>query len=311
MIFAGQAVCCVRGRFAPSPTGPLHFGSLVAALGSFLEARTRGGEWWVRLEDLDRARERPGAADAILHTLDAYGLHWDGSVQYQSRRQALYRDVLDRLGRCGLTYPCACSRTTLATQARRGPEGLIYPGTCRAGLAPGARARATRFRCAAGMIGFEDQVQGPVALDLARELGDFILLRADAVPAYQLAVVVDDHDQGINQVVRGADLLLSTLRQEALRRALDWPSPSYAHLPLALDSQGRKLSKSAQAYPVDARNPLPSLLAAWRFLGQAPVPREVVTLADFWSFAPLHWSLTRIPGERAQSSPSLHGYPLI
>jgi glutamyl-Q tRNA(Asp) synthetase len=295
-----------RGRFAPSPTGPLHFGSLIAALGSFLDARAAGGTWLVRMEDLDRVREVPGAATAILRLLDAYGLHWDGAVAYQHRRRDLYDGALAELRRRRLLYPCGCSRKALAAVARRGPEGAIYPGTCRSGLRPGTEARTQRFRVPPGEVAINDRIRGRLALDVSEELGDFVLLRADGIPAYQLAVVVDDAAQGINQVVRGADLLLCTLRQRRLQQALDLPGPGYAHLPLALDSQGRKLSKSAADLPLETTNPLASLARAWAFLGQEPLPDTLDRLEDFWAFAIGHWSLARVPRESAPASSIIH-----
>ena len=202
-----------RGRFAPSPTGPLHFGSLVAALGSFLDARRHGGEWLVRMEDLDRQREVPGAADHILRTLDAFGFAWDGPVLRQSDRTAAYAEALDQLRRAGLLFACACSRAEIARRGRPGPEGRIYPGTCRAGLPTGHHARALRIRIDGAAVGFQDRFQGHIRQDLEQEVGDFVVRRADGVHAYQLAVVVDDAHQRITQVVRGADLVLSTPRQ--------------------------------------------------------------------------------------------------
>ncbi|WPL16696.1 Glutamyl-Q tRNA(Asp) synthetase [Thiorhodovibrio winogradskyi] len=284
-----------RGRFAPSPTGPLHFGSLVAALGSYLDARAAGGDWLVRIEDLDHHREMPGAAAGLLRTLERFGLHWDGAIVYQRQRLSLYQDALADLRRRGRAYPCGCSRKEIAANARSGPEGPVYPGTCRTGPPPGRGARTLRIRAPAGEIAIEDRIQGRVALDVHAELGDFVIHRADGIPAYQLAVVVDDAAQGITQIVRGADLLLSSLRQRILRQALNLPCPSLAHLPIVLDSQGRKLSKSDSARPLDASDPLPSLGRAWGFLGQMPLPRELDRLEDFWSFAIAHWSPARIP----------------
>lgn len=295
-----------RGRFAPSPTGPLHFGSLVAALGSFVDARAAGGAWLVRMEDLDRARELPGAAASILRTLERLGLHWDEAVVYQHRRLALYRDALADLDRRALTYPCGCSRKMIAASARVGPEGPVYPGTCRDGLKPGAKARTRRFRVPPGEIAMIDRIRGRVALDVSTELGDFVLHRADGIPAYQLAVVVDDAAQGINQVVRGTDLLLCSLRQGLLQQALGLPCPDYAHLPLALDSQGRKLSKSAADTPLESTAPLTSLRRAWAFLGQEPLPSGVDQLKDFWAFAIAHWSPHRVPLGSALPSSAVH-----
>jgi len=288
------------GRFAPSPTGPLHFGSLVAALGSFLEARSRRGEWRLRIEDLDRPREVPGAADGILATLEAFGLVWDGSVAYQSRRTAAYRDALEALRRSGQVYPCACTRQDLRHHGRPGPEGPIYPGTCRDGLPPDARERVLRLRTPAQRVAIRDRVQGDITQNLAAEVGDFVLRRADGLFAYQLAVVVDDAWQGINDVVRGADLLLSTPRQVYLQTLLGLPRPGYAHLPLAVDRDGRKLSKQLASRPVDSRHPGPALRAALQHLGQEPPPGSAERPAEILDWAIHHWGLQRVPPLRSR-----------
>lgn len=285
------------GRFAPSPTGPLHFGSLVAALGSYLEAKARGGRWLVRIEDVDRPRCRPEHADDILATLDAFGFEWDGDVLYQSRRTARYREALESLKAQDAVYPCGCTRAELA-QAPPGVDGApVYPGTCRAGLPPGKTARSWRLRVT-GEIGFDDLVQGPQHQALEREAGDCVLLRADGLFAYQLAVVVDDADQGVDHVVRGADLIHSTARQIFLQRLLGFPTPEYAHLPVAVDAAGAKLSKQTLAAPVDARDPAAALHAAARFLGHNP-PRRLAS-ADFWRWARENWRLDRVPHVMSQ-----------
>ncbi len=284
-----------RGRFAPSPTGPLHFGSLVAAVGSFLDARHHNGAWLVRMEDLDRGREVPGAADAILHTLDALGLHWDESVAYQGTRTGAYAEALDRLRRLGLIYPCGCSRRHIAAAGLSGPEGPIYPGTCRAGLAPNRRARSLRLRVPAERVTFVDRIQGRIEQDIAAEIGDFVLRRADDIHAYQLAVVVDDAWQGITDVARGADLAASTPRQILLQRALGLPTPAYAHLPLVLDALGRKLSKSDAAAPVDPEDPLPAGLLALGYLGQPMPPERPANVAELWEWAIPAWNIRHVP----------------
>ncbi len=249
-----------RGRFAPSPTGRLHFGSLVAALGSWLFARAAAGSWIVRMEDVDREREVAGAAADILATLAAFGFASDEAVAYQSARAALYADALARLEHDGHAYPCWCSRSDLE------PYAGIHPAACIA--TPGARAPAWRLRVGDAAPAFDDRVQGAQRQDLARDVGDFVIWRADGACAYQLAVVVDDAAQGVDQVVRGADLLDSTPRQILLQRLLGLPTPAYAHLPLVLGVDGHKLSKHAAALPVDGGDPLPALRAALRFLGQ-------------------------------------------
>ncbi|MCC6608568.1 MAG: tRNA glutamyl-Q(34) synthetase GluQRS [Burkholderiales bacterium] len=299
-----------RGRFAPSPTGPLHFGSLVAAVGSRADARAHGGDWLVRIEDLDVARESPGAADAILRALEALGMGWDGAVIYQSRRADAYRAALARLTSAGLTYPCGCSRKEIAdsavcfgdTVAARAdsPREQIYPGTCRNGLPPGRAPRAIRCRVDNRPIDFEDAVQGAVRQCLAREVGDFVLLRADGVYAYQLAVVVDDAEQGLTDVVRGADLLDSTPRQIHLQRALGYPVPRYCHLPVATDARGDKLSKQTRAAPIDPGRPFEALARALAFLGHAP-PADLGDVEALWAWATDRWDRARIPRARAAS----------
>ncbi len=289
----------IRGRFAPSPSGPLHFGSLTAALGSWLTARQAGGEWLLRIEDIDPPREKPGAADAILRTLEASGLHWDGAVLYQSRRQAAYLEALEKLVDKRLAYPCACSRKEVAQSARRGAEGPIYAGRCRNGIGNPDKPPAVRLRVEDEAIGFEDRVVGWYQQNLAVEIGDFVIRRADGLFAYQLAVVVDDAFQGINQVVRGADLLSSTPRQILLQNRLGLPRPAYVHLPLALDRKGRKLSKSDQARPLDDQAPLPSLLTAWAFLGQHPPEAPPGSTEEFLAWAIKAWDLSRVAASAA------------
>jgi len=287
-----------RGRFAPSPTGPLHLGSMVAAVGSFLEARHRGGEWLVRMEDLDPPREAPGAADDILRTLEAFGLHWDGEVVYQSRRHALYEEALEKLQVLGALYACACSRREIADSSVSGVDGLVYPGTCRAGIAPGRAPRAWRVKVDGQKIEFIDAIQGRMNRDLAADFGDFVVRRADGFFAYQLAVVVDDAAQGITGIVRGADLIESTPRQIHLQRLLGLPTPEYLHLPVALNAQSEKLSKQTLAAPLDAARPLPALFQVMRFLGQDVPPEPAAgSLADFWRWAVPHWDMTRVPRE--------------
>lgn len=261
-----------RGRFAPSPSGRLHFGSLVAALGSWLFARAAGGEWLVRIEDFDRERVVQGASEDILATLRAFGFESDRPVIRQSERDAVYRAALDRLQRRDLVYPCWCSRSDLA------PFRGVHPPHCVAGVDT-ARTPAWRLRVPDETIQFVDAVQGPQRQDLRREVGDFVVWRVEGTTAYQLAVVVDDAAQDVTAVVRGADLLDSTPRQILLQRLLGLPRPEYAHLPLALGADGRKLSKHERSLPVDAHDPLPSLRAALQFLGQpAPHARNVRAL---------------------------------
>jgi len=287
-----------RGRFAPSPTGPLHFGSLLAAVASFADARAHDGVWLLRIEDLDRPRAVPGAAEAIQRTLRAFGFEWDEPVVFQSARLDAYDAALARLEALGLVYGCGCSRAEIAVRARAGLEGPIYPGTCRDGLPPGRKARSLRLRTAADPIDFEDRIQGRHGHSVAESIGDFVLRRADGLHAYQLAVVVDDAWQGVTHVVRGADLLLSTPRQIGLQRALGLPTPIHAHVPLVLDDQGRKLSKSLAAAPVDGADPLPALRLAWHLLGQES--QAATSPHDFWRHAIAGWRIERVP-------PSLSG----
>lgn len=289
------------GRFAPSPTGPLHFGSLVAALASWLDARAAGGRWILRMEDLDKPREQPGAADAILRQLEALGLSWDGPVLVQSRREARYREALDRLARSGLTYPCACSRREIADSALGIDGAHIYPGTCRTGLPPGRPARAMRLRTSGEPIRFVDRVQGECRQNVEHEVGDFVVMRADGLFAYQLAVVVDDADQGITDVVRGADLLDSTARQILLQRDLGYATPRYAHVPVAVNAAGEKLSKQTGAAAIDAAQGARALARALVFLGHPP-PIDLPS-RDLLSWARAHWDIRRVPRARLLSAP--------
>src|SRR5512142_3436174 len=236
-----------HGRFAPSPTGPLHFGSLIAAAASGLDARAAGGRWSVRIEDVDSPRTVAGAADAILRTLEACGLEWDGEVVHQSARTALYDAALQRLRESGRVYRCRCTRREVADSGIAGIEGAVYPGTCRDRAIGEEESGSWRFRVPAGIAEFDDRVQGRIAQDVARDVGDFVLVRRDGLHAYQLAVVVDDAAQGITDVVRGADLLASTARQILLQRALGLPTPRYLHFPVAVDARGVKLSKQNRA----------------------------------------------------------------
>ncbi len=310
-----------RGRFAPSPTGPLHFGSLVAALGSYLDARANGGEWLVRIEDLDPPREMPGAADHILFTLDACGFEWTGAVLYQSTRLETYERALTSLEARGFIYRCRCTRKEIAdavaARTRRtvhqpgsadqlaledpATRELVYPGTCRAATQPILGACAKRIKVGAARIAFIDALQGHIEQSLADEVGDFVLQRADGLFAYQLAVVVDDAEQGITDIVRGADLLDSTPRQIFLGHILDHPPIQYLHLPVAVDATGAKLSKQTRATPVDPHiAPAAPLCAALRFLGHAPPPdapswspREIIA----WGVS--NWRRLNLPKTRA------------
>lgn len=289
------------GRFAPSPTGPLHFGSLVTALASALDARARGGQWLVRIEDVDTTRTMPGAAESILATLRTLGFEPDGPVRVQSQSEcsAAYESALARLAAQGRTFPCACTRREIADSALVRPGGeTVYPGTCRHGMPDGRSGRAIRVRVPDVTIGFDDIVQGRLEQALAAEVGDFVVKRADGLFAYQLAVVVDDAAQGVTHVVRGADLLDSTPRQILLQRLLGLPTPAYLHVPVALDAAGEKLSKQTLAAPIDPATPLDALRRALAFLGQDP-PR-LATVSDFWTWAIGNWRRERIPEARTR-----------
>lgn len=279
------------GRFAPSPSGPLHFGSLLAALGSYLVARSQGGRWLVRMEDLDPPREMPGAADLILRTLEAYGLEWDGEVIYQSHRHDRYQAVLDELHARGLTYYCHCTRAQIQA------AGGLYPGTCRtAGLGPqGAAVRLWQHQ---PVDHFVDALHGEIRVDERLAAEDFILKRRDGLFAYNLAVVIDDADSGITQVVRGADLIEPTVRQISLYQALGRPVPDWLHLPLALGAPGMKLSKQnhAPALPLDA--PGPQIWWALSFLGQCPPEELKHQHKPLLDWAIRHWQLARVPRQQ-------------
>lgn len=288
-----------RGRFAPSPTGPLHFGSLVAAVGSYLEARIHNGEWLLRIEDVDAPRCRPEYEAAILRTLECFGFQWDGAVMRQSERIAAYRAAFEKLRHEGLVFGCACTRREIGDSTLGSDGSPVYPGTCREGLPEGRAARAWRLRVEDREVAFVDAVQGPVSQNLAKDAGDFVLLRADGLFAYQLAVVADDAEQGIIHVVRGADLLDSTPRQIYLQQCLGLPTPQYAHLPVAVNDAGEKLSKQTLAPPLDDSRPSPALWQALAFLGQRP-PQDLhaASIAEIWNWAIMNWSLVRVPRVR-------------
>lgn len=292
-----------RGRFAPTPSGPLHFGSMVAAVGSFLDARSRGGTWLVRIDDLDPPRTVPGAAGAILRCLEAFGMHWDGAVEYQSTRSDAYHAALHQLRHSGRIYPCACSRKEISDAGLAGVEGAVYPGTCRNGLGAGHEARALRVRTDGAVVEFDDTLQGHVRQDLQNEIGDFVLYRADHAFAYHLACAVDDAEQGITDVVRGADLIASTPRQIHLQKLLGLPTPAYLHLPVAVNAAGEKLSKQTRAPAVDEAHPTETIAHVLRFLEHAP-PAEIRdrALDDLWAWAIQNWRRENLP--RAKSMPA-------
>jgi len=273
------------GRFAPSPTGDLHFGSFLAAVASYLDAKNAGGGWLLRIEDLDPPREVAGSAASIIRDLEQLGMTPDGPVMYQSNRSAAYQAACDTLLEQGMAYWCGCSRSDL-------PSSGVYPGTCRNGLPNGKQARALRIRTDDRPIHFSDYIQGKVNQDLSKDCGDFIIKRADGYFAYQLAVVIDDAEQKITNVVRGADLLDSTTRQIWLQQCLQLPTPKYAHLPLVVQKDGNKLSKSLGADPLRNSDKLGSLQLALKLLGQDPPQTD---WKSTWEWAIAHWSMAKIP----------------
>ncbi len=285
------------GRFAPSPTGALHFGSLLAALGSYLDAHHAGGQWLVRMEDLDPDREQPGAADGILRTLEALGLFWDGPVLYQSDRQDAYRQAIDELITQGLVFRCECPRR----RVRR--LGGIYDGYCRQRTIAADRACALRLRVNQQPVSFRDAIQGAISQNLQDHCGDFIIRRKDGLIAYQLAVVVDDAYQGITRVLRGADLLDTTPRQIRLQQCLGLPTPEYAHIPVASNACGQKLSKQHFAQPLDREHAGEQLIQALTLLGQRP-PDD---LAGETPEVILQWAVNRWDTRRVPRIPSIPG----
>lgn len=289
------------GRFAPSPSGPLHFGSLVAAAASWFDARAAGGRWLLRIDDVDTPRCVPGAAEDILLTLERLGFEWDEAPVWQSQRDEAYRAAFERLRDGGHIFPCACSRKELADSSLAPDGSRVYPGTCRNGLSAGREARAWRLRVH-GTLEFGDAIQGPQHEDLERDVGDFVVMRADGLFAYQLAVVVDDFDAGVTNIVRGADLLASTSRQIALQRALGLATPRYVHVPVVVDHAGDKLSKQTLARPINDQPPAAALHAALTFLGQSPPPvLRHAPLSEVHSWGIENWHLDTVP--RAPSGP--------
>lgn len=290
-----------RGRFAPSPTGPLHFGSLLTATASYLEARSRQGEWLLRMEDIDPPREPHGAAADILHSLERFGFAWDGPVLYQSRRHDAYLAAQQQLQQSGKVYACHCSRQdVLMAGAAAGLAPGVYPATCRHAGHDLQTPAILRVDSRGMPIRFTDWLQGPQQQHVEREIGDFAIRRADGLWTYQLAVVVDDAAQGITHVVRGCDLLSSTARQIHLQRLLGLPTPDYLHLPIAINQYGEKLSKQTFARPLADDLPVPQLWQALELLGQQPPSGlQHGKLAELWEWAMQHWRTAAIPAQRA------------
>lgn len=305
---------CLVGRFAPSPTGPLHFGSLVAALASFLDAKHRSGKWLVRMEDVDEARCRPEWASSILRTLEAHNLLWDGEVVFQSARKALYDDALAQLRTKNRVYACLCTRRELALLPRNALGEAVYPGTCSRGVAEVAgRQFSERFRVHEGSaVRFEDELLGRLETNLWNESGDFIVKRADGFYAYHLAVVVDDALQGVTDVVRGGDLLAATPRHILLQQALGFSTPRYLHLPLAMNKDGQKLSKQSKSPALESARASENLVEALQSLGQIPEGPIAQSLrkespASILAFSLPRWSRDALPRRASFVVESRHG----
>lgn len=280
-----------KGRFAPSPTGPVHYGTLVAAVGSYLQARKNNGEWFVRMDDVDTLRIVDGADSDILHTLEHFGFKWDGEVTYQTQQVDSYQQALEKLVSQSLVFPCTCSRKILAKT-----DSKIYPGTCRHRALAENEEHALRILSQNFDIKFDDVVMGKRSQNIERQCGDFIIKRRDGLFAYQLAIVVDDAIQGITEVVRGADLLDSTPRQIYLQRLLNYPTPRYCHLPLAIDDLGNKISKSGGAAKVETNDREKLLISSLNFLGQkAPDDLVKSNINDIWSWAIKNWNVKYVP----------------
>jgi glutamyl-Q tRNA(Asp) synthetase len=284
-----------RGRFAPSPTGPVHFGTLIAAVGSYLQAKKNNGDWLLRMEDVDITRKVEGADSDILNTLECFGFEWQGEVIYQSQQTPYYQEALEKLISQSLVFPCLCSRKKLATQTSV-LKSTVYPGTCRHRTLPETRPHSLRVVATNMTIEFNDRVMGKQSQNIEQECGDFVIKRRDGLFAYQLAVVVDDALQGITEIVRGADLLDSTPRQIYLQRLLGYSTPAYCHLPLAVDTSGNKISKSEGAARVDPGHTRELLVNTLRFLGQKPPPElPASSLDDIWRWAIENWQIEQIP----------------
>lgn len=294
--FLMNGISPYRGRFAPTPSGPLHLGSLLTALASFLDARHHGGQWLLRIDDLDRERCSPDAADTILRQLESHGLLWDAAPRYQSQHTEEYAQALQQLHHQGVLYACRCTRAVLSQQSLTGPDGPVYAGTCRHARYPFDDA-ALRVCIDEGHETFDDRLQGRVQRHRINEIGDFVVRRRDGVAGYHLACAVDEQAQAISDVVRGADLISSTLSQQILMRHLHLPPPRYAHLPLLLDHDGRKLSKQNHAPALDTAQASQNLLIGLRLLHHAP-PAELrgATADALLQWAVVHWDLSRLPG---------------
>jgi len=284
------------GRFAPSPTGPVHFGTLVAAVGSYLEAKTNHGDWLLRIDDVDVTRMVEGADVAIIRTLEAFGFQWSGNILYQTQMIDAYEAALDKLIERSLVFPCLCSRKQLHDAG----AGNIYPGTCRSRKLPEAEEHSLRLIAKDVTISFDDMVMGKQSQNIKSECGDFIIKRRDGLFAYQLAVVVDDAIQGVTEVVRGTDLLDSTPRQIYLQQQLGYPTPRYCHLPLAVDAAGSKISKSEGKSKIEIAHREELLISSLDFLGQqVPGALNGSSIDDIWRWAIDNWDVARIPTSKS------------
>lgn len=297
-----------RGRFAPSPTGPLHFGSLIAAMGSYLQAKHENGEWLVRIDDIDPPREQEGASDSILRTLEDFGFEWDQDVIYQSNRLNRYQEAVDSLIKLQLAYPCSCSRSQIIKKTSQNKGNLIYPGFCRNGVqrtdidSDKSEQYSIRLRCNNETLSFHDLIQGKQSSNLEKDIGDFVIKRRDNFFSYQLASGIDDAEQGITEVIRGSDLLKCTFGQRYVQQQLNLSSPHYSHLPVAINRSGQKLSKQNHAAPILAKDAVNLLYKALKFLGQMP-PIELINAnqEDIWCWAKTHWRLDLVPAISQQS----------
>ena len=291
-----------RGRFAPSPTGPLHFGSLVAAVGSYLQAKHQHGEWLVRIDDIDPPREIDGAADNILKTLEDFGFEWDESVLYQSSRHHYYQEIVDELVKQELAYPCSCSRTSILKKTGQVKGDTIYPGFCRNGPLENSSDYTIRVRCNSEPICFNDAIQGEQNFNLEKNHGDFVIQRRDHYFAYHLATGIDDSEQKITEVVRGADLLNCTPNQLHIQRILNLSSPQYSHLPVAVSYDGQKLSKQNHAKAINPSESVELLYKTLKFLGQMPsIELMNVSQEEIWDWAIKHWQLHLVPQKSQQT----------
>jgi len=279
------------GRFAPSPTGPLHFGSLVAAVASYCDAKAKQGQWLLRIENVDTTREVKGAAQGMIECLEAYGFEWDGDILFQNQRSAIYQDYLDKLIDLGLAYPCQCTRKAIADMNPDiGLEGYLYPGTCRHNKPAHGDSHAWRMPVGDQTVAFHDRTVGLMTHNMARDIGDFILKRADGIYSYHLAVAADDALQGVTHIVRGEDLLHSTSRQLLIQQALDLPTPRYKHIPVVKNDDGEKLSKQTLATAIDPSDAVTNLYQAFDFLHLNPAPALLkASLPEVWQWGIHHW----------------------